>query len=98
MRNSECGIKSRPPLCLTRRLTGTGVSIPDSEYRTPHFRLSDFTIVDDPGHFRPQVAAVDDPVHKPVLEQEFAGLEALREFEPDGVLDRPCPGEPDHGL
>src|SRR5829696_3229181 len=45
--------------------------------------LSHRAVVDDPGDLGAQVAAVDDPVHEPVLEQELAGLEALGQFQAD---------------
>src|SRR5262245_22952547 len=58
--------------------------------------LRDLAVVDDPGDLRPQILAVDNPVHEPVLEQELAGLEPFRQLQPHGVPDRPLAGEPDH--
>jgi hypothetical protein len=41
---------------------------------------------------------VDDPVQEAVLQEELAGLEALRELDADGLGDDLRAGEADQGL
>src|SRR5581483_5628072 len=48
-----------------------------------------FAVVDDAGDLGPQVLAGDDAVDEAVLQQELAGLEALRQLQPHRVPDRP---------
>ena len=52
-------------------------------------------IVDDPRHFRAEVFTVHDPVDEAVLQQELAGLEALRQLQTERVPDRSATGETD---
>ena len=44
--------------------------------RTRTLPRGDFAIVDDAGDLGAEVAAVDHSVNEPMLQQEFAGLEA----------------------
>src|SRR5262245_27208959 len=60
-----------------------------------YFASTVFTVINDPGEFRPQVLAVDDTINQPVLQEELAGLEVLRQLQTHRVPDGPLARETD---